>query len=340
MRTIRFCSLTGILMLAACGQAILAHPEGGLDAPDFAGFADGGWRVTRDRGDEIQQDAGPDDDVTADHATPRDAMTPDSERDRGGPQSDTSVPAKDIGIPDTMPTPDLRTPDLPTPDLLSPDLLSPDLQVPDQQTPDLSLATCSNSVKDPGETDIDCGGHCPKKCSQRRGCHVDQDCQAGLTCFSNVCSQCRQGPTSISLSGDISCSTGLSLQLNGSFIIGQCDGAAVSPLIRLDRFYFFGQSSCYSCDKSGCSKVAWIYGDGSNALSFGCKAPTAAWTAASPRTGWLSGATATNGQDGRQGGIGQPIVRLTGSGNMLIVTLADRTSYQIQFSPGQKCDPY
>jgi hypothetical protein len=41
--------------------------------------------------------------------------------------------------------------------------------------------TCTDGIKNNGETDIDCGGPCPNKCAAGKGCQVDSDC------FSDSC---------------------------------------------------------------------------------------------------------------------------------------------------------
>ena len=57
---------------------------------------------------------------------------------------------------------------------------------------------CENGVQDPGETDVDCGGNCPR-CDVGKSCGADSDCQAGQKCDpdTNKCvehvSNCRNG---------------------------------------------------------------------------------------------------------------------------------------------------
>ena len=48
---------------------------------------------------------------------------------------------------------------------------------------------CSNGVKDPFETDVDCGGVCValgKKCNNTQNCSVDSDCQSD-SCLNGTC---------------------------------------------------------------------------------------------------------------------------------------------------------
>jgi hypothetical protein len=41
---------------------------------------------------------------------------------------------------------------------------------------------CVNGSKDSGESDVDCGGPCKKKCAKGKGCGGVSDCEAGLFC--------------------------------------------------------------------------------------------------------------------------------------------------------------
>ncbi|HVY45255.1 MAG TPA: hypothetical protein VHB21_05220, partial [Minicystis sp.] len=50
-------------------------------------------------------------------------------------------------------------------------------------------ATCSDGVRNQGETDVDCGGPCPSKCALGRHCSTATDCVA-FDCSGGVC----QGP--------------------------------------------------------------------------------------------------------------------------------------------------
>jgi plastocyanin len=47
--------------------------------------------------------------------------------------------------------------------------------------------TCTDTLKNGTETDVDCGGTCPNDCAIGQGCMVDGDCQSG-TCTAGVCS--------------------------------------------------------------------------------------------------------------------------------------------------------
>jgi hypothetical protein len=44
-------------------------------------------------------------------------------------------------------------------------------------------------VKDPGETDIDCGGPTCKRCRDGQSCHCAADCETTI-CQGNVCMLC------------------------------------------------------------------------------------------------------------------------------------------------------
>ncbi len=75
---------------------------------------------------------------------------------------------------------DLAVADLAESDLVASDLAEPDLAPPDLAPgPDLAWPQhCSNGAKDDDETDIDCGGSCPK-CADGRVCQVGGDCSNG-----------------------------------------------------------------------------------------------------------------------------------------------------------------
>jgi alpha-tubulin suppressor-like RCC1 family protein len=52
---------------------------------------------------------------------------------------------------------------------------------------------CNNGVKDPGETDVDCGGSCLAYglgCAEGKACGANADCASG-DCFAGVCVSCR-----------------------------------------------------------------------------------------------------------------------------------------------------
>ncbi len=54
--------------------------------------------------------------------------------------------------------------------------------------------TCSDGIKNQDEADIDCGGICPTKCKIEQGCKTDIDCEFGLVCSSQVCSETKIEP--------------------------------------------------------------------------------------------------------------------------------------------------
>src|SRR5262245_32373789 len=92
----------------------------------------------------------------------------------------------DMGLPLTVP-PDL--PGAPEPVLdLRPDRGSVDgsvdLAMADRAVDPPPPDRCANSIPDPGEADVDCGGTCPQRCLARQRCVVDGDC---------VGSMCRAG---------------------------------------------------------------------------------------------------------------------------------------------------
>ncbi len=50
-----------------------------------------------------------------------------------------------------------------------------------------AIGSCSDSVKNGTETDVDCGGAC-RKCSKHQGCGQDSDCESGKCLPSSKCS--------------------------------------------------------------------------------------------------------------------------------------------------------
>jgi len=48
-------------------------------------------------------------------------------------------------------------------------------------------ASCFDGIQNLNETDIDCGGGCAAKCTNRQVCAINADCAAGLSCQATVC---------------------------------------------------------------------------------------------------------------------------------------------------------
>jgi len=49
--------------------------------------------------------------------------------------------------------------------------------------------TCDDGIKNGNETGIDCGGECADECELEKECILDSDCDSGLVCASNLCSE-------------------------------------------------------------------------------------------------------------------------------------------------------
>jgi hypothetical protein len=49
--------------------------------------------------------------------------------------------------------------------------------------------TCSDSVRNGSETDVDCGGDACPACGAERSCTASSDCASGLPCANNICTQ-------------------------------------------------------------------------------------------------------------------------------------------------------
>ena len=67
--------------------------------------------------------------------------------------------------------------------------------------PTVPTPTCSDGIKNGSESDVDCGGSCPR-CATGKACQGPGDCTSGL-CQSQVCRVC----TDISCTADITCTT-------------------------------------------------------------------------------------------------------------------------------------
>ena len=55
-----------------------------------------------------------------------------------------------------------------------------DQALPDSGGPDLNVMLCYNKALDGDETDVDCGGFCPKKCDDGKKCKTSTDCASGI----------------------------------------------------------------------------------------------------------------------------------------------------------------
>lgn len=60
---------------------------------------------------------------------------------------------------------------------------------PPASPPPPAVDTCANGVKDGDETDVDCGGSCPKRCFVRKLCVEDFDCITS-NCTGGKCAAC------------------------------------------------------------------------------------------------------------------------------------------------------
>jgi hypothetical protein len=83
---------------------------------------------------------------------------------------------------------------------------------PAEAPTDIGPETCRNGTKDPGESDVDCGGEC-KKCTARAGCTSATDCANGLICVTSLCVA----------------ATSTDKQRNGSETDIDCGGAEAPP---------------------------------------------------------------------------------------------------------------
>ena len=49
------------------------------------------------------------------------------------------------------------------------------------------LSTCFDNIRNNGESDVDCGGPCSRKCPIGNTCYSTNDCESGLICENNIC---------------------------------------------------------------------------------------------------------------------------------------------------------
>jgi len=94
-------------------------------------------------------------------------------------------------------------------------------------------ANCSNGQIDPGETDLDCGGSCERKCRAGEGCASGDDCQTGF---------CRVGSNSVGVCEPfVTCDDALR---NGAETDIDCGGSACPKC--QDGFFCQGAEDCQS----------------------------------------------------------------------------------------------
>ena len=112
---------------------------------------------------------------------PPDSMVEPDTKIPDGPSSDVADGAEPDSLLQDIPTPDLPLSDLPLPDQLVPDLTPPDLAIPDLLPP-----TCTDTLKNGDETDVDCGGKTCPQCADGKSCKLAVDCTSGV-CTSGIC---------------------------------------------------------------------------------------------------------------------------------------------------------
>jgi len=100
---------------------------------------------------------------------------------------------------------------------------------PGYETFEDNVAVCANSIKDLGESDLDCGGNCGS-CSNGKNCEVNNDCVSSQ-CISGICvgSSCDDGilnqqEADIDCGGPcISCDNGMDCDVNSDCSSGYCN---------------------------------------------------------------------------------------------------------------------
>ena len=81
----------------------------------------------------------------------------------------------------------------------------------------VAASSCTDAIKNGTETDVDCGGSCPK-CGNGKTCLADADCRSG-SCLNHVCTSCKPGST-------INCYTGP----DGTENVGVCHAGTATCL--------------------------------------------------------------------------------------------------------------
>ena len=98
--------------------------------------------------------------------------------------------------------------------------------------------TCTDSIKDGDETDVDCGGSCTKKCFNGQSCKVNADCDHDR-CVGTVCIQAptctdsfKNGDeTDVDCGGSCptKCALGKGCAINGDCTTNNCAGNTCGP---------------------------------------------------------------------------------------------------------------
>ena len=97
--------------------------------------------------------------------------------------------------------------------------------------------TCTDSVKNGNETDVDCGGGTCPPCASGLACSVDTDCQGGV-CTGNACTgpvvvSANPADTATGISPTSSIAVEFSAAMNGSTLTAQTASGACSGTIQL-----------------------------------------------------------------------------------------------------------
>ena len=109
------------------------------------------------------------------------------------PQQDQTAGTVDMVSADATPAvpPDLSAPIADMTVTVLPDLWAPDFWAPDFWAADGTVPTCTDGQKNGNETDVDCGGSCPKVCANGQMCKMPTDCSSSVcstTCQAATCS--------------------------------------------------------------------------------------------------------------------------------------------------------
>lgn len=139
---------------------------------------------------------------------------------------------------------------------------------------DSATASCTNSVRDGDETDVDCGGSCPA-CAELEGCVVVEDCADAMTCAAGLCQNVEWPRHSVSPSHDNE-DYGWAVDADGVLaVIGD-------PLADTEAGSDVGAAYLLKDDGSGWSERLWLPFEGAANDQVGSAvAVSGAWAAVS-----------------------------------------------------------
>ncbi|MFT4038435.1 MAG: hypothetical protein QM692_09665 [Thermomicrobiales bacterium] len=119
-----------------------------------------------------------------------------------------------------------------------------------QNTPTTPAPTCSDGIRNGTETDIDCGGSCPR-CPNGKTCQGTRDCETGL-CAGGSCAVCNVDEDCAAMDPDCECDAAIGKCFNAGdgvakVIEGTCADCPAGTL----RCYYDGFRFAYCLPRCG-----------------------------------------------------------------------------------------